>query len=147
MKKVIYLSRLINCVKSPYKKKNYSPVNETCVRRRRLFLPYVFWEKITVPIFGIIHIQNKTVKPCINEGLERRRKVQSFLQGLFAFGANVKERRSRKKEVAWGLNWTKMSWDNACARINSALIIFMTCFNIGNFCAIIRQLYIIFLIS
>ena len=29
-------------VKSPYKKKNYSPENETCMRGRRLFLPYFF---------------------------------------------------------------------------------------------------------
>ena len=42
----------INGVKSPYKKKNYSPENETCVRDRCLpyFLPYFqsyfFWIKL-----------------------------------------------------------------------------------------------------
>ena len=33
---------VINGVKSPYKNKNYSPENETCVRGRALFLPYFF---------------------------------------------------------------------------------------------------------
>ena len=42
----------INGVKSPYKKKNYSPENETCVHDRCLpyFLPYFqsyfFWIKL-----------------------------------------------------------------------------------------------------
>ena len=42
---------VINDVNSPYKKKNYNPDNETCVHGRRLFLPYFFLNKITLPIF------------------------------------------------------------------------------------------------
>ena len=33
---------VINGVESPYKKKKYSPENETCVHGRRLFLSYFF---------------------------------------------------------------------------------------------------------
>ena len=40
--------------------------------------------KITVQIFQIILIQNKTFNTCV-KGLERRRKVKTRLQGLFTF--------------------------------------------------------------
>ena len=44
---------------------------------------------------------------------------------LLLFDINVKERRSPKKEVAQGLNWTKESWDNVHAQINLALFLFV----------------------
>ena len=36
----------------------------------------------------------------------------------------------------------KESWDDARVQISSALIVFMPCFNIGSFCAIIRSIII-----
>ena len=54
------------------------------------------------------------------------------------FDINIIKRTSPGNEVAQGLDWTKESWDNAHVQINSALIIFMPCFNIGNFCAIMQ---------
>ena len=42
----------------------------------------------------------------------------------------------------YGLNCTKEIWDNARVQINSALIVFMPCFNITSFCVIIRSIII-----
>ena len=41
--------------------------------------------KIMAPIFQIIHIQNRTLNPCVSGGLERKHKVQTCLQSLFSF--------------------------------------------------------------
>ena len=76
---------VINDVNSPYKKKNYNPDNETCVHGRRLFLPYFFLNKITLPIFQIIYIRSKTLDPCVKGGLERRRKGPSLSPGSCYF--------------------------------------------------------------
>ena len=122
---------VISGVKYPYKKKNYIPENETCVRGRRLFLPYFFWIKLRRRFFQIIHIWNKNLNTCFNGGLERR-----VSRVFLIFGINVKERRSCK--VVKSLNWKKESWDNAHVRINSALIVFTPCVNIERFCAIIQ---------
>ena len=58
------------------------------------FFFFFFFNKIMLPIFQIIHIQNKTLSPCINGGLEQSCKAQTCLHGLFNFGINAKERRS-----------------------------------------------------
>ena len=76
---------VINGVNSPYKKKNYNPDNETCVHGRRLFLPYFFLNKITLPIFQIIYIRSKTLDLASKEDLNEGVKVQACLQGLFIF--------------------------------------------------------------
>ena len=74
-----------NGAKSQYKKNNYSPKKEARVRGRRLFFAIFLLNKIAATIFQIIYIQNKALNPCVNGGLERRRKVQTRLQGLFTF--------------------------------------------------------------
>ena len=60
---------VIKGVKTPYKKENYSPENKTCVLGRRLFSAIFVLNKITSPIFQIIHIRNKTLDPCVKGGL------------------------------------------------------------------------------
>ena len=53
----IFRSRVINGVKSWYKKKSYSPENGTCVRRQTSFSAIFILNKITVPIFLVIYIR------------------------------------------------------------------------------------------
>ena len=53
--------------------------------RQTSFSTIFLLNKITVPIFQIIHIRNKTLNPCVNGGLEQGRKVQTRLLGLFTF--------------------------------------------------------------
>ena len=55
-----------------------------CARQMSFSAIFVF-NKIMVSIFQIIHIRNMTLDPCINGGLEQRRKVQTCPQGLFTF--------------------------------------------------------------
>ena len=43
---LFFTFRSHQCAKSPHKKKDYSPENETCECSRRLFLPYFFWIKL-----------------------------------------------------------------------------------------------------
>ena len=56
---------VINGVKHSHKKKNYSPKNKMCVRRMSISAIFLL-NKITAPIFQIIHIQNKTLDHCVN---------------------------------------------------------------------------------
>ena len=74
---ILLPSEVINGIKSLYQKKNYSSENKKCVRGRCFFAIFLF-NKITVLIFQI-HIRDKTLDPCVNGGLERRRKVQTRL--------------------------------------------------------------------
>ena len=75
--------RVINGVKSPYKKKN-AVQRMKCMQMIHLFLLFFFY-KIMAPIFQIIHTWNKTLNPDINRGLERRCEVKRLLQGLLTF--------------------------------------------------------------
>ena len=73
--------------------------------------------KITAPIFQIIHIRSKTLnEEVLNEGIRSKLVPRVFL----LFHINVKVRRRPRNEVTCGLNWTKESCDNARVRINSA---------------------------
>ena len=63
--------RVISSVKSPYKKKNYSPESKTCAWQTSFSAVFLL-NKIMAPIFQIIHIQNKKIDPCVNRGLEER---------------------------------------------------------------------------
>ena len=75
--------RVINGVKSPYKKKN-AVQRMKCMQMIHLFL-FFFFYKIMAPIFQIIHTWNKNLNPDINRGLERRCEVKRLLQGLLTF--------------------------------------------------------------
>ena len=111
------LLRVINGVKSPYKKKNYHPENKTSLNKPLSKRPSIL-----------------ALTEVLNEGI--RFKLVSRV--ILLFDINTKVRRSPGNNVAYGLNWMKESWDNAPVRINSALIVFTPCFSIGSFCAIIR---------
>ena len=65
----------------------------TCLWKTSVSVIFVL-NKITAPIFQIIHIRNKTLYLCINSerGLEQKHKVQTRLQGLLLFDINVKEK-------------------------------------------------------
>ena len=56
-----------------------------CVCAPGVIFFHISFNRIKVPIFHIIHIQNKALNPCIKGGLEQRQKVQTRLQGLFTF--------------------------------------------------------------
>ena len=75
-----------------------------------------------MPIFQIIETRPSTLvsTEVLNEGI--RSKLMLVLFVLFSI--NAKQRRSPGNKIASGLNWTKESWDNASAHINSALIDF-----------------------
>ena len=110
--------RVIKVVKSPYKKKNhrtkrvFTREQNVCMRQTS-FSAIFLLNKITVSIFQIIHIRNKTLNPCVNGSLEGRRKVQTRLQGLFNFWHQTSKTEEapgmrlhkvwtrRKKEFQW----------------------------------------------
>ena len=75
-----YLLGVINGVKRPYKKKNYS--REKKLSQQMSFSEIFLLNKIKAPIFQIIYIRNKTLNPSVNGGLKQKRKVQIRLQGL-----------------------------------------------------------------
>ena len=60
------------------------------------FPAIIVLNKIMAPIFQIIHIWNKTFDPCVNQGLEWRRKVQTGAEGLFTFSHEAPETRLHK---------------------------------------------------
>ena len=72
------------------------------------------------PIFQIIHNRNKPLNPQVKGGLERRRKVQTRLQGPFTSSLY----RQRKKPQIRGCIRSELdeSWDNARASIVSVLL-------------------------
>ena len=76
----------------------------------------------------------------LNESVMPKLVSRVFL----TYGINVKERRSPRKEVAQGLNWTKESWDNARVRMNWALIVLTPCFNIGTQQTLQRRFNVVF---
>ena len=85
--------------------------------------------KITVLIFHIIHIWNKTLNPCISRSLEGMHKVQTRLQ-VFYFLA-----LTSKREEGQGKRLHKVQ--------TRLLIVFMLCFfNIRSFCAIIQLIIV-----
>ena len=99
-----------------------------CARQTSIS-PIFLLNKITAPIFQIIHIQKRLLTLLSTLTRERRCKVQTHLQGLFNFW----HWHQRKKPYQRGWirsEWTKGSWDNARVQTNSALIVFTPCFNI-----------------
>ena len=69
------------CKKSVQKEKIQSRERNVCVRQTCFSAMFVL-NNIMAQIFQIIHIWNKTLNPCINGGLEQRRKVQT-VKNLF----------------------------------------------------------------
>ena len=67
-----------------------------CVRQTSVSATFLL-NKITVKIFQIIHIQNKTLNPCMKGGLEQRCRIQTRLQGLFTFW-NQCQREKKPRE-------------------------------------------------
>ena len=55
-----------------------------CVRHTS-FSAIFLLNKITVPIFQIIYIRNKTLNPSASLGVEQKCKVHTRLHGLFTF--------------------------------------------------------------
>ena len=125
-------------VKITYKKKNYSPANERCVRGRRLFLPYLFSIRLRYQFFKKSTFETRTLALVSTEVLNKRLRSKFFSRVFLLFYINVKVKRSPGNVVAKGPNWTKESCDCARVQINSALIVFTPWFNITSFRAIIR---------
>ena len=103
--------------KSPYK----SPKNQKCTRQTSFFVIFLL-NKISVPIFQIIHIQTRPSAPASMKVLNKdvRSKIASR---VFFFGINVEEWKIPWNEVALVLNWMNESWNIVHVRINSALIV------------------------
>ena len=85
-----------NGVKSSYRKKIYSPENETCVRGRYLFLTFFFWTKLQRQ-WSLCKTRPSTLASteALNEDV--RSKLVSGVLLLFDIG--VKERTSSRNEV------------------------------------------------
>ena len=86
---------VISGVKCPYKKKNHSPENETCVRARRLFLSYFIWIKLWRKFSNNPHSKQDT------QHLRQRSpwtKVKPVSRVFLLFVINVKDRRSLGNE-------------------------------------------------
>ena len=127
------------CKKSVQNNKLQSREQNVCVRQTS-FSSIFLLNKITMPIFQIIHIGNKTLDQTLasTEVLNERIRSKLVSSIFLPLDNNVKVRRSPRNEVAQGLNWIKESCNNAHVGINSVLSVFLPCLNIGRFCAIIQ---------
>ena len=75
---------VISSVKSIQKEKLQSRKWNMCDRKTS-FSAIFHLNKIMVPISQIIHLQKKTLNPCVNRALEQRHMVQTYLPSLFTF--------------------------------------------------------------
>ena len=108
--------------------------------RQTSFSAIFLLNKITAPKFinNLYSNQDLLLTLASTEVLNEELRFKLVSRVFLLFDINVKDRRNPGNEVAQSLNWTKESWDNALAQINSALIDFTSCFNVGNLCAILR---------
>ena len=104
---------VIRSVRSPNKKKNYSPHNETCVHGRHLFLPYFFWIKLCHQFSKQSAFKTRPSTLAFTEVLNKGVRSKLVSRVFLLFGINIKERSNCLKE----------SWDNACFRTNSELFL------------------------
>ena len=108
--------------------------------RQTSFSAIFLLNEITAPKFinNLYSNQDLLLTLASTEVLNEELRFKLVSRVFLLFDINVKDRRNPGNEVAQSLNWTKESWDNARAQINSALIDFTSCFNVGNLCAILR---------
>ena len=92
--------RVMNGIKITYKKKNYSPENERCVRGRRLFLPYLFSIRLRYQFFKKSTFQTRTSALVSTEVLNERLRSKFFSRAFLLFYINVKVKRSPGNVVA-----------------------------------------------
>ena len=86
--------------------------------------------KITVLIFHIIHIWNKTLNPCISRSLEGMHKVQTRLQVFYFLALTSKREEGQGKR----LHKVQTRW--------KIVNCFYAFFNIRSFCAIIQLIIV-----
>ena len=107
------------CKKYVQKEKLQSRERNVCTQQTSFSAIFVL-NKITAPIFQIIHIRNKTLGPCVNE----RVRSKLFCRVFLLFYINVKVRRSPENEEK--------------KRQKKVVIMHTPLFNIASFRAIIR---------